>query len=119
MEDNNINPKIHNVKQGLILHKDSKSHEILTWNMFVSLAQFYSNNLSEETKKGLDEKAIQGWYPGSHKRGYKTILDGKDLEKFAYSLVGYFDLLLKVENRHRFGNSPHRAIDTNRNSVLD
>jgi len=50
---------------------------------------------------------------------YKTILDGKDLEKFAYSLVGYFDLLLKVENRHRFGNSPHRAIDTNRNSVLD
>ena len=50
---------------------------------------------------------------------YKTILDGKDLEKFAYSLVGYFDLLLKVENRHRFGNSPNRAIDTNRNSVLD
>src|SRR3989344_433576 len=75
MEDDNINPKIHNVKQGLILHKDSKSHEILTWNMFVSLAQFYSNNLSEETIKGLDEKAIQGWYPGSHKRGYKTIGD--------------------------------------------
>lgn len=75
MEDNNTNPKIHNVKQGLILHKDSKSHEILTWNMFVSLAQFYSNNLSEETKKGLYEKAAQGWYPGSHKRGYKTLGD--------------------------------------------
>jgi site-specific DNA recombinase len=73
--DDNINPKIHNVKQGLILHKDSKSHEILTWNMFVSLAQFYSNNLSEETKKGLDEKAAQGYFPGSQKRGYKTIGD--------------------------------------------
>jgi site-specific DNA recombinase len=73
MEENNFNPKIHNVKQGLVLSKDSKSHEILTWNMFVSLAQFYSNNLSEETRKGLDEKANQGWYPGSHKRGYKTV----------------------------------------------
>lgn len=41
----------------------------------VVLAKQYSNNLSEEAKKGLDEKAEQGWYPGNKKRGYKTIGD--------------------------------------------
>lgn len=73
MEDSN--PTIHNVKQGLKLNKESKSHEILTWNIFVALAQHYSNNLSEETIKGLNEKAAQGWFPGNHKRGYKSIGD--------------------------------------------
>lgn len=69
----NSNPKIHCVKQGLVLDKDSKSHEKFMWNIFVTLADQYSNNLSEETRKGLNEKASQGWYPGNHKRGYRTI----------------------------------------------
>lgn len=43
----------------------------------------------------------------------------KDLSKLAYSLVGYFDLLMRAENRHRFGNRSDRAIDSNRDSVLD
>lgn len=46
-------------------------------------------------------------------------LKGKELEKLAYLLVGYFDLLLKIENRNKFGNSSHRAIDTYKDSVLD
>ena len=69
----NSNPKIHCVKQGLVLDKDSKSHEKFMWNIFVTLADQYSNNLSEETRKGLYEKASQGWYPGNHKRGYRTV----------------------------------------------
>lgn len=71
----NSNPKIHCVKQGLVLHKESKSHEKFQWDIYVALASQYSNNLSEETKKGLYEKAAQGWYPGNQKRGYKTVGD--------------------------------------------
>lgn len=71
----NSNPKVHCVKQGLILHKDSKSHEKFQWDIYVALASQYSNNLSEETKKGLYEKAAQGHYPGNQKRGYRTIGD--------------------------------------------
>lgn len=71
----NSNPKIHCVKQSLVLHKDSKSHEKFQWDIYVALASQYSNNLSEETKKGLYEKAAQGWYPGNHKRGYKSVGD--------------------------------------------
>jgi hypothetical protein len=50
---------------------------------------------------------------------YDLELDSKDLTKLAYSLVGYFDLLAKVENRHEFQNRPGRAIDTKANSGLD
>lgn len=71
----NSNPRIHNVKQNLVLHRDSKSHEKFMWDIYVAVARQYSNNLSEETKKGLYEKAEQGYYPGSRKRGYKTIGD--------------------------------------------
>lgn len=34
------------------------------------------------------------------KEEFNTKLQQSDLEKFAYSLVGYFDLLQKVDNRH-------------------
>ena len=67
--------QIHFVKQNLVIHKNSKSHEKFQWDIYLVLAQQYSNNLSEETKKGMLEKAEQNWYPGNSKRGYKTIGD--------------------------------------------
>src|SRR3989344_1615233 len=67
--------QIHFVKQNLIIHKNARSHEKFQWDIYIALARQYSNNLSEETKKGLFEKAEQGWYPGNHKRGYKTVGD--------------------------------------------
>ena len=67
--------QIHFVKQNLIIHQNSKSHEKFQWDIYLVLARQYSNNLSEETKKGMIEKAEQNWYPGNHKRGYKTVGD--------------------------------------------
>ena len=56
-----------------MIHKNAKSHEKFQWDIYLVLARNFSNNLSEETKKGLDEKNAQGWYAGNHKRGYKTV----------------------------------------------
>ena len=67
--------QIHFVKQNLIIHQNARSHEKFQWDIYIALARQYSNNLSEETKKGLYEKADQGHFPGNHKRGYKTIGD--------------------------------------------
>jgi hypothetical protein len=53
------------------------------------------------------------------KEEFNHRLNKKDLEKLAYSLVGYFSLLEKVENRHKFRNSPAVPIDSSENSVLD
>ncbi len=65
--------QIHFVKQSLIIHKNAKSHEKFQWDIYLVLARQYSNNLSEETRKGLNEKASQNSYPGNAKRGYSTI----------------------------------------------
>lgn len=53
------------------------------------------------------------------KEEFRLELNNKNLERFAHSLVGYFDLLAKINSRHKFGNSSDRAIDTSKNSVLD
>jgi len=65
--------KIHLVKENCILSKDSKSHEKFIWNIKVSVAQFYTDNLSEEVKKGQMEKIAQGWLPSKPPLGYKTV----------------------------------------------
>jgi site-specific DNA recombinase len=66
----NQDRRIHFVKQNLVIHQNAKSYEKFQWDIYVVLARQYSNNLSEETKKGLLEKAEEGWYPGPTKRGY-------------------------------------------------
>ena len=53
----NSNPTIHNVKQNLIISKDSKSSDKFMWDIQIAVAKQYSNNLSEEARKGLNEKA--------------------------------------------------------------
>jgi len=67
--------RIHFVKQNLVIHQNAKSYEKFQWDIYVVLARQYSNNLSEETKKGLVEKAEEGWYPGPNKCGYVTVGD--------------------------------------------
>lgn len=67
--------RIHFVKEGSELHKNSVSHEKFIWNIKVSTSQFYIDNLSEEVKKGQKEKLAQGWLPNRPPIGYKTIGD--------------------------------------------
>jgi hypothetical protein len=45
----------------------------LVENIMASIAQFYSANLSEETRKGMRQKAIKGGWPHRPPRGYVTI----------------------------------------------
>ncbi|MCL5666556.1 MAG: recombinase family protein [Patescibacteria group bacterium] len=65
--------EIHFVKESFIVNKNTKAHENLVWDMKVAIARFYSNNLSEEVKKGRKEKLAQGWLPAMPKLGYKTV----------------------------------------------
>ena len=67
------NRQVHFVKENFILHKDSKSNEKFIWNIKVSVAQYYIDNLSEEVKKGQKEKLAQGWLPTRPPLGYRTI----------------------------------------------
>lgn len=67
--------QVHFVKENFILSKNTRAHENLVWDMKVAIARFYTNNLSEEVKKGQKEKLAQGWLPTKPPLGYKTIGD--------------------------------------------
>lgn len=65
--------EVHFVKENFIVNKNTRAHENLVWDMKVAIARFYTNNLSEEVKKGQKEKLSQGWLPTKSPIGYKTI----------------------------------------------
>lgn len=67
--------KVHFAKENQILSNESKSAEILLFDMKFAMSKFFSNNLSEETKKGMTEKAHQGMYPSCAPIGYKNMVD--------------------------------------------
>lgn len=73
--------KIHFIKDGLVLHKNSRSQEWLNWGIRVVMAKNYIDNLREEAMKGWAEKLAQGWLPGVPPQGYlnKTV-DGRRIQ---------------------------------------
>ncbi len=78
---------IHLVKENEIISKDSRSHAKLVHGVKVLLAKNYIDNLSEEVRKGMTEKAEQGNFPGKSPIGYindkstKTILVDSNYSK--------------------------------------
>src|ERR1039457_4042378 len=70
---------IHFVKENVVLSPDSRSNEKFMHGIKVLMAKNYIDNLSEEARKGMLEKARQGMWPSSAPLGYKNILgaDGK------------------------------------------
>ncbi len=76
-----IDLEIHLVKEGSVLSKDAKSHEKLMHGFKVLIAKNYIDNLSEECKKGMNEKAEQGYYPSRAPMGYINTI-GRDGKKF-------------------------------------
>ncbi len=57
---------IYLVKENAEMSKDSKSHEKFMFGIKALMAKNYVDNLSEEVKKGMREKAEQGSYPGGN-----------------------------------------------------
>jgi site-specific DNA recombinase len=64
--------EVHFVKEAQILSKDSKSQVKFMQDIRLAVAQNYSENLREEVKKGMCEKAAQGTYPGRAPFGYRN-----------------------------------------------
>ncbi len=65
---------LHLVKENLVISKNSKSTETFIWSIKASVADFYSKNLGEEVRKGMNQKAAEGWFPNNRKVGYKLVL---------------------------------------------
>lgn len=90
------NLEIHFVKEGTILSEKSRSQDKFMHGIRVLMAKNYIDNLSEEIKKGLKEKAEQGYCPTKAPFGYRNITrkDGKriivpDTETAPYIVRAY------------------------------
>jgi hypothetical protein len=71
--------EVHFVKEGVVLSQDSRSHEKFMHGIKVLMAKNYVDNLSEETLKGMREKAREGIWPSYAPLGYMNVVgaDGK------------------------------------------
>ena len=75
-----LDVEIHFVKEGQVLSKDSKSQVKLMHDIRLAIARNYSENLREEVKKGMSEKASQGTYPGRAPFGYRNDKGARAIE---------------------------------------
>ena len=73
--------EIHLPKEGVVLSRESRSSEKFMHGIKVLMAKNYIDNLSEEARKGMQEKAEQGIWPTKTPLGYRNVAgpDGKKI----------------------------------------
>ncbi|MEI8130648.1 MAG: recombinase family protein [bacterium] len=71
--------ELHFPSDNLILHKDSPATDLFHFNIAVSLAQYYSNSISDNVKRAYEKMRREGVYPSKPPLGYirTTDIDGK------------------------------------------
>jgi site-specific DNA recombinase len=76
-----LDVEIHFPKEGVVLSRDSRSSEKFMHGIKVLMAKNYIDNLSEEARKGMQEKAEQGIWPTKAPLGYRNMTgpDGKKI----------------------------------------
>ena len=89
--------EIHLIKEGIVLSRDSRSSEKFVHGIKVLMAKNYIDNLSEEARKGMQEKAEQGIWPSKAPLGYSNVTgpDGKKIiavdPRFAGIITNLFE----------------------------
>src|SRR5260370_3455371 len=66
--------EIHFVKEGVVLSRGSRSSEKFMHGIKVLMAKNYIDNLSEEARKGMQEKAEQGFWPTIAPLCYRNVV---------------------------------------------
>jgi site-specific DNA recombinase len=76
-----LDVEMHFAKEGVVLSRESRSSEKFMHGIKVLMAKNYIDNLSEEARKGMQEKAEQGIWPTKTPLGYRNITgpDGKKI----------------------------------------
>ena len=63
--------ELHFIREGLIINQRSNSSDILRWDMGVMISKSYVNQLSDNVKRGLEQKILNGEW--SHKAPFGYI----------------------------------------------
>ena len=68
-----LDVEIHFPKEGVVLSRELRSSEKFMHGIKVLMAKNYIDNLSEEARKGMQEKAEQGIWPTVAPLGYRNV----------------------------------------------
>jgi len=68
--------EVHLVKEGALISDESRSSEKFMHGIKVLMAKNYVDNLSEEVRKGMNQKAAEGHWPSSAPIGYLNRREG-------------------------------------------
>ena len=98
-------------KKMSILSRDSRSSEKFIHGIKVLMAKNYIDNLSEETKKGMLEKAEQGIYPTVAPLGYRNIV-GRDGKKTIEPDPDTAPLVIRLFEWYASGNYSLKDVTT-------
>jgi len=76
-----LDVEMHFPKEGVVLSRESRSSEKFMHGIKVLMAKNYIDNLSEEARKGMQEKAEQGIWPTKTPLGFRNVTgpDGKKI----------------------------------------
>ena len=72
--------ELHLVKEGQVIRRDSRPQDRFIHDIHTSVSSYYSRNLREEVRKGMREKAEQGFYPGKAPLGYRNDKQTRTIE---------------------------------------
>jgi site-specific DNA recombinase len=95
--------EIHFPKEGVVLSRELRSSEKFMHGIKVLMAKNYIDNLSEEARKGLLEKAEQGIWPTKTPLGYRNIT-GPDGKKVIAADPGVGPIISKLFEWYARGN---------------
>src|SRR5580700_9304412 len=68
-----LDVEMHFPKEGVVLSRESRSSEKFMHGVKVLMAKNYIDSLSEEARKGMQEKAEQGLWPSNAPLGYRNV----------------------------------------------
>lgn len=67
---------IHYYKDKRIMDRNCSPADIFADDMMTSVSKYIALNIAREVKKGMNEKAREGWFPAHPPIGYKYVRDG-------------------------------------------
>jgi DNA invertase Pin-like site-specific DNA recombinase len=87
----------------VVLSRESRSSEKFVHGIKVLMAKNYIDNLSEEARKGMQEKAEQGIWPTKTPLGYRNIIgpDGKKDHRGRHSCRAYRGQIVRLVRQRR------------------
>ena len=100
---------VHFVKENEIISRSSRSNEQFVHGIKVLMARNYSQNLGEETVKGMTEKACAGIYPSCAPVGYRNA-DGPDGKRVIVSDLDAAPMITELFGRFATGRYSLRAL---------